>query len=94
MFIFKLDGLYFYFVFAMLLKENIIAIINFKKEYKKFVLLKHLNPNDKLNIKETKFWINNPIESLFIGRNMIFDYETFKVSEEDILKRYYKTKKD
>ena len=94
MFIFKLDGLYFYFVFAMLLKENVFSIINVKKEYKKFVLLKHLNPNDKLKIKETKFWINNPIESLFIGRNMIFDYETFKVSEEDILKRYYKTKKD
>lgn len=92
--ILKPDGLYFYFISLIIIKENVYAIININREYKKFLLLKHLNPNDKLKNKETRFWTNKPIDSLFIGKNMIFDYETFKITEGEVLKKHFKTKKD
>ena len=60
-----------------------------------FLLLKHLNPNNNLKNRITKFWTKEPILSLFDGRNTVFDFETFKVQEEVILNSHYKNiKKD
>lgn len=92
--LFKFDGIFFYFTTIMIIKENILGLININKNYKKFTLLKYLNKNSNLKDKETRFWVNNPIDNLFIGKNMVFDYETFKVREEEVLNKYYKNKKD
>ncbi len=58
-----------------------------------FLLMKHLNPNDELSCKETRFWCKNPIESIFMGRYTIYDFETFKVEEKKVLKNHFANKK-
>lgn len=94
LFLLKVDGVYLYFIILLILKENILNLLKVKEEYNKFLLIKHLNTNRKLRDKITKFWTFDPIDSLFRGRNMIFDYETFKISEEELLKKHFKIKKD
>lgn len=91
--------LFFYNAFILILlffvffKISIMNIINLKINYHSFMLEKYLYPNDGLKVKRTKFWINNPIESLFYGRNMLFDYEQFVIEEKVILDNYFKNKK-
>ena len=54
-----------------------------------FLIVKHLNPNNKLKNKITKFWTKNPLLCLYDGKNTVYDFETFKVKEEVILKKYF-----
>ena len=86
----RFDGYFYYFIVALILKENILGLIYLNKSYHKFTLMKYLYPNLKLKEKQTKRWVNNPIENLFKGRNMVFDYETFKVGEGEVLNKFYK----
>ena len=87
------NGIYLYFLIVFFLKSNLFALISLKKEYQMFLLMKYLNPNNKLKEKETRFWCNNPIECIFMGRYTIFNFETFKTEEKIILKNHFKNKK-
>lgn len=88
-----LNGIYWYLLLAFFIKSNISSLIFLKKDYQFFLLMKHLNPNDKLSCKETRFWCKNPIESIFMGKYMVYDFNTFKIEEKKILKKYFENKK-
>ena len=83
------DGLYYLLFLAICIRINISSLIALNREYHMFLLLKHLNLNDKLKNKITKFWTREPILSLFYGKNTVFDFETFTVKEEVILNKYF-----
>lgn len=89
----KSIGLYLYFFIAFFIRSNISSLICLKKDYQMFLLMKHLTPNKSLKHKETKIWCNNPIDNLFIGRYIIFNFDTFKVEEQMVLKNHFKNKK-
>jgi hypothetical protein len=87
------SGLYLILLLSFFIRINITNIILLNKEYHNFLLDKYLNPNSSLKIKETKIFTYNPIENLFIGKNTVFNLDTFKVSEEVVLDKYFKNEK-
>lgn len=87
------NGLYLILYCIFFLKVNILAIKFINHEYQKFLLLKFLSPNDKLKTKETTLFTTNPIKNLYLGKNTVFNYKTFKVKEEVILSKHFKNKK-
>jgi len=91
--------LYFYNAFVLILilfifiKINIMNLVNLQINYQSYALEKYLYPNSHLKEKRTRFWIDDPFNSLFYGRNMLFDYEQFVIDEKVILEDHFKNKK-
>ena len=83
------SGVYLLFFLFFFIRINITSIILIKKEYHAFLLMKYLNPNPNLKERETIFFTDNPVNSLFNGKNTIFNFKTFKVKEEVVLKKYF-----
>ena len=77
------------FLTLFLIRINILSIIKIKKEYHMFLLLKYLNPNIRLNYKMTTLFTYNPIRNIFYGKNTIFNFKSFVVKEEVVLKKYF-----
>ena len=76
--------------FGFIFKSNIEGLINLKKDYNNFLLKKHLFYNEELPKRSSKRWSDNPVDNLFYGRNLSFDYDSFYVNENVILDRLYK----
>ena len=38
--------------------------------------------------KKIKHWFNNPINSIFAGKNNVYDFGGYELEEEKILKEY------
>lgn len=83
------NGIYYLLFLFICIRLNILSLIFLKREYQMFLIVKHLNPNNKLKNKITKFWTKNPLLCLYDGKNTVYDFETFKVKEEVILKKYF-----
>lgn len=83
------SGFYYIFLIIFLIRINIFSIIKINKEYHMFLLLKYLNPNIRLKDKMTTLFTYNPIKNLFYGKNTIFDFKSFVVKEEVVLKKYF-----
>lgn len=77
------------FLTLFLIRINILSIIKIKKEYHMFLLLKYLNPNIRLKDKMTTLFTYNPIRNIFYGKNTIFNFKSFVVKEEVVLKKYF-----
>jgi hypothetical protein len=93
-FLFKhYNALFLLLFLAFFLRANLNAIYNFDKEYKTFLLNKYLYFNKDLKRRRlSRFLI--PINYLFFSCNVDFDYENFLLSEEVVLKDYFKKMKD
>ena len=50
----RFDGYFYYFIAALILKENILGLIYLNKNYQKFTLMKYLYSNNQLKEKQTK----------------------------------------
>lgn len=83
------SGFYYMFLTLFFIRINILSIIKIKKEYHMFLLLKYLNPNIRLKDKMTTLFTYNPIRNIFYGKNTIFNFKSFVVKEEVVLKKYF-----
>lgn len=84
------SGVYLLLLFAVVIKLNISSLMSLKKEYNKFLLIKYLYPNKKFRKKLTKMWLSSPIENLYYQKSLIFNYDSFKISEEELLNKNFK----
>jgi stage IV sporulation protein FB len=87
------SGFYYMFLILFLIRINIFSIIKINKEYHMFLLLKYLKPNIRLKDKMTTLFTYNPIKNIFYGKNTIFNFKTFVVKEEVVLRKYFKKEK-
>jgi stage IV sporulation protein FB len=87
------SGFYYMLLVIFLIRMNIFSIIKLNKEYHMFLLLKYLNPNIRLKDKMTTLFTYNPIKNIFYGKNTIFNFKTFVVKEEVVLRKYFKKEK-
>lgn len=78
------------FFMCFVLKSNITSLVNLKEEYNNYIVIKHLNFNDILPIKRSKRYSNDPINNLFYGKNLVFDYDSFTLDEKSVLDKLYK----
>jgi hypothetical protein len=83
------SGFYYMLLVIFLIRMNIFSIIKLNKEYHMFLLLKYLNPNIRLKDKMTTIFTYNPIKNIFYGKNTIFNFKSFVVKEEVVLKKYF-----
>lgn len=83
-------GIYFLFLILVAIRNNFQGLINLKERYQAFKLEKHLHPNHLLKPKLTRHYLFNPLSFLFYGYNTFFDYESFIIGEEQLLKKEYK----
>lgn len=83
------SGFYYMLLVIFLIRMNIFSIIKLNKEYHMFLLLKYLNPNIRLKDKMTTIFTYNPIKNIFYGKNTIFNFRSFVVKEEVVLKKYF-----
>jgi stage IV sporulation protein FB len=83
------SGFYYMLLVIFLIRMNIFSIIKLNKEYRMFLLLKYLNPNIRLKDKMTTIFTYNPIKNIFYGKNTIFNFKSFVVKEEVVLKKYF-----
>lgn len=88
-FVINQSGFYYMFLTLFLIRINILSIIKIKKEYHMFLLLKYLNPNLRLKDKMTTLFTYNPIKNIFYGTNTIFNFKSFIVKEEVVLRKYF-----
>ena len=84
------SGIYLLLLFAVVIKINVFTLITLKKEYNKFLLLKYLHPNKKFRKKLTKMWLSNPLENLYYQKSLIFNYDSFTISEDELLNKNFK----
>lgn len=86
---FKFSALILFVFLCLFIKENIFGYKNFKIEYSQFLLSRSMYKNPSLKKKKIlKF--TNPLNSLFYGYNMIFDFGSFELDEEEMFKKYTK----
>ena len=83
------SGFYYMFLIIFLIRINIFSVIKLNKEYHMFLLLKYLNPNLRLKDKMTTLFTYNPIKNIFYGTNTIFNFKSFIVKEEVVLRKYF-----
>ena len=88
-----LDSLFSWIFISFIIFNSIKGLIYLDKEYEKLVLIKYLSPNYNFKKYKTKFWTNNLVDSLFHQRILEFDFSTFTVSEEEVLRKFYINKK-
>lgn len=86
-------GIYIYVFLIFFIRINVASLLFLEKDYHVFLLSKYLNPNSSLKNKVTKFWNYSPLNNLFNGKNTIYDFESFKVEEMQILKMHFEKKK-
>jgi hypothetical protein len=92
-FINYLDSLFAWIFISFILFNSLKGLLHLNREYEKLVLIKYLSPNYNFKIHKTKFWTTNLVDSLFHQRILEFDFKTFSVSEEEVLRTFYKNKK-
>ena len=92
-FVYYFSGIYLLLFLTLFIKINIDALKNLRREYNHFILIKHLYPNLKFREKTTRFWTYSPIDNIFYQKIMTFDYESFKISEKEILLKYFSKQK-
>ena len=86
----NLEGIYLIFMMLVFVKINIMSTYNLTKEYRQFMLLKHLYPNSLFKEKITSFWTINPENNLFYGKKMVFKYDELYLSEAVLLNKHFK----
>ena len=80
--------IYLLLIMMLILKLNFEHYQELKTDWVLFTTNKYLYPNQKLLKKNIKHWFKHPINSIFAGKNNVYDFGGYKLEEEKILKDY------